>query len=74
MCILLKVYAFILVRINITSNTKYVFFSAGEALATVEDAIILPAQQLGAAVAPWPSAITSVDDMAHKGKGNNRNW
>lgn len=34
-----------------------------------EDVIILPAQQIGAAVAPWPSAITSVDDMAHKGKG-----
>ncbi|KAF7280788.1 hypothetical protein GWI33_005514 [Rhynchophorus ferrugineus] len=29
--------------------------------------IILPAQQIGAAVAPWPSGITSVDDMAHKG-------
>ncbi|KAL1489995.1 hypothetical protein ABEB36_013912 [Hypothenemus hampei] len=31
-----------------------------------ETTIILPAQQIGAAVAPWPSAITSVDDMAHK--------
>lgn len=35
----------------------------------LESTIILPAQQIGTAVAPWPSAITSVDDMAHKGKG-----
>ncbi|XP_025835048.1 paired box protein Pax-6-like isoform X1 [Agrilus planipennis] len=36
----------------------------------IEADIILPAQQLGATVAPWPPAITSVDDMAHKGKGH----
>lgn len=38
---------------------------------------ILPSQQLGAAVAPWPGAtglIASVtaDDMAHKGKSMSR--
>lgn len=39
-----------------------------------EATIILPAQQIGAAVAPWPSGMTSIDDMAHKGKGNAAKW